>query len=72
MKIVISAGAGYELGEATDYDDDQFPGLGGQLFGEYQAAVEYIRIFPDGWRRTSGRASYGAFRTRSFIADSES
>ena len=55
MKVRFLTPASIELDEAIRYYDHEMPGLGFRFIQEVDAAVERIRLLPDGWTRIGKR-----------------
>ena len=55
MKVRFVSTANKELDEATQYYDYELPGLGYRFFQEVDAAIERIRVFPEGWIKIGER-----------------
>ncbi|MFH0725905.1 MAG: type II toxin-antitoxin system RelE/ParE family toxin [Pseudomonadota bacterium] len=51
MNIILIPPADKELGEAIDYYNDQFSGLGEQFYTSFLDTVSYISQTPEAWRK---------------------
>jgi toxin ParE1/3/4 len=51
MNLRITSIAEAEIAEALRYYEQQSPGLGVELFWEYEAAVRRVVAHPEAWRR---------------------
>jgi len=55
LKVRLLSIASLELDEAIEYYDHQLPGLGFRFFQETSAAIERIKIMPEGWTKIGER-----------------
>jgi len=49
LRVRLISPASAEFDEAVRYYDHELPGLGFRFLQEVDAAVERIRLFPEGW-----------------------